>query len=693
MVLNLQLQAKSLKLTSLSISPDMMVVPSASADDGSSKADNNPTANSELPEGPTDSHILSQVEQDEKGLSQKAGKTTEITNLGWGEPPDSIEESLVAGLSNEDLWMLIRRFDKQVYRVKAVPNAPLQRLDLTRTDDDEFSPDKLRATLERFYINVIVGLTNFIKHIARLRSWKEPRRTTSFCTALQVYFLSWLLDLLVPTMLATLIALVVYPPCRSRMFPPAPIALVNKDTGGVQKPKAGVLGSHDSITGAPEKFKGEAAEKEASNLVTSVASVAVGSAVGKHDPGVPDHAPFEKDVPDAMDLVANTADAQSAAHGGVPTDSHDKTRQPMRQSVMDAANFSMQVVGDITDTYEKICNALSATPPFPRLNPRLRLAAVLAPACLFSTMTSSYVFMKLSTLFIGFAFFGDPVIRRGIVYLNRRFPKWQKLIELQNSILKGIPTNAQLAVTLLRIGEANASPLPPPPTSQDKAPSKPASLNQEELTLGATDEEIKHAALVKPVDHEQDIQSPPEKPHKRTFASSVVGFFRGTTASGVESKRGIDRLRAAIGSHQAKNRVGVLRDKGQMITPIGPVAFDARYKGKRGTVIIDSTKEPPLLFFTTDIPQNGEMEVENRKDGSVLFTMPVTEIQEMRKLGGMGWKGKLVVGWALGDKEVVDGLLITGTKPGQSYHLTAMGTRNELFNRLIAIDGQVWENC
>ncbi|KAJ5384545.1 hypothetical protein N7517_002456 [Penicillium concentricum] len=640
--------------------------------------------------GPTDSHVLSQVEQDEKGLSQKAGDTASITDLGWDAPPDSIEEPLVAGLSNEDLWMLIRRFDKQVYRVQAIPDAPVQRLDLTRKDDDEFSPDKLRATLERFYVTVIVGFTNCIKHVARLRSWKEPRRTAVFCT---VYFLSWLLDLLMPATLLTLIALVVYPPCRSLLFPPAPIPLVNKDTGGVQKPKAGILGSDDSITGAPEKFKGEAAEQEASNLVAGVASVAVGSAVGKHDQGVPDDAPLEDDVPDAMEIVANTADAQTAAHGKVPEDSHDKTRQPMKQSVMDAANVSMQVVGDITDTYEKMANALSATSPFPQMTPRLRLVAVLGPAFLVSTLTSCYIFMKLSTLFIGVAFFGDPAIRRGIVHLNSRFPEWQKLIELQNSVLKGIPTNAQLAVTLLRIGEANASPLPPPPTTQDKVSSRPASLNHEEINLGATDEEIEKAALAKPDDHAQEAQASPEKSHKRTFGSSVLGFFRGTTASGVESKRGIDRLRAAIGSHQAKNRVGVLRDRGKRITPNGPVAFDARCKGKRGTVIIDSTKQPPLLYFTTDTPQKGDSRLENRKAGSVLFTMPVTDIQEMRKLGGMGWKGKLVVGWALGSKEVVDGLLITGKQPGQSYRLTAMGTRNQLFNRLIAIDGQVWASC
>lgn len=185
----------------------------------------------------------------------------------------------------------------------------------------------------------------------------SPSPRISLCTIIdltQVYILSWLFEIFVPTILAILLALVVYPPCRSLMFPPAPIPLVNKDTGGVQKPKAGILGSNDSITGAPEKFKGEAAEQEASNLIASVASVAVGSAVGKHDQGVPDDAPLEDDVPDTMDIVANTANAQSAAHGKVPTDSHDKTRQPMKQSVMDAANSLMQLIGDITDTYEKL---------------------------------------------------------------------------------------------------------------------------------------------------------------------------------------------------------------------------------------------------------------------------------------------------------------------------------------------------
>ena len=55
-------------------------------------------------------------------------------------------------------------------------------LDLNIADEEEFSPDKLRANIERFYMTVIIGLLASLKHVARLRGWKEARRTAAFCT-------------------------------------------------------------------------------------------------------------------------------------------------------------------------------------------------------------------------------------------------------------------------------------------------------------------------------------------------------------------------------------------------------------------------------------------------------------------------------------------------------------------------------
>lgn len=260
--------------------------------------------------------------------------------------------------------------------------------------------------------------------------------------------------------------------------------------------------------------------------------------------------------------------------------------------------------------------------------------------------------------------------------------------------MKGVPTNAQLTLTLLRIGEANAAPLPPPPSSSlHKAPSRPASIHHDQLTLGATNEEINRAAAPEPKQDAAQELHEVEKPKKKNLGARIIGFFKGTTATGIETKLAVDRVRAEIGSIHAKNHVGILRKKGQASLPYGPVEFDARYKGERGTVVIDSSQQPPLVYFTTDpTVMQGDYRMGSRKNGTVLFEIPVTDIQEMRKIGGMGWKGKLAAGWAVGSKEVVDGLIITGKRPHDSYQLTAMRTRNELFNRLVAIDGQVWES-
>lgn len=132
-----------------------------------------------------------------------------------------------------------------------------------------------------------------------------------------------------------MITLIVYPPSREALFPPAPLALVDSRSGGVQKPKAGVLGSHDSATGAPENHKGEAVEQEASNFFNGITSVVLASATGKHPQGDPDHDGDEPgdSVPDPTRLAAGAADAKDAAGGSQTTPHHDKTKVPVETAV------------------------------------------------------------------------------------------------------------------------------------------------------------------------------------------------------------------------------------------------------------------------------------------------------------------------------------------------------------------------
>ena len=70
---------------------------------------------------------------------------------------------------------------QQIYYVKATQDTTQSVLDLNRAEDEQFPPEKLRMTIERFYTSVIVGVTDLFNHVVRLRSWKEPRRTAVFC--------------------------------------------------------------------------------------------------------------------------------------------------------------------------------------------------------------------------------------------------------------------------------------------------------------------------------------------------------------------------------------------------------------------------------------------------------------------------------------------------------------------------------
>ncbi|KAK1833451.1 hypothetical protein QBC39DRAFT_380633 [Podospora conica] len=647
----------------------------------------------------TYSHALANDDHAEKGHVQLGGIDDEIEDLGWNEKKEDIPAPLVGGMDNEDLWLLIRRFDKQVYHLKATPYPVPGGLDLNVADEEEFSPDKLRANLERLYTTVGVSVLAAVKHVARLRSWRERRRTSAFAAA---YFVAWLLDFIVPMLLAVVIALIVYPPSRDFLFPPAPIALVDSSTGGVQKPKSGVLGSHDSATGAPENHKGETVEQEASNFVSGIASIALSSAAGKHPQGDPDSDREDATAaaPDPTAVALGAADAKTKAGGSKPGAKHDKTKVPMETMMWTKMRPIMHALGDLTDTWERFANALSPTPPFPRETHRMRLAGVIIPLFGVSLFVTSYMFTKAMTFFVGFGFFGDPVISRGIDWINRTIPDWQKLLELRNTLLKGVPTNAQLAITLLRLGEANHAPLPPPPHVGSPPPSRPASLTDSDLRatgaeppLNATAAELDAAIAHDPNEKHKtggrDIDAAKAAHHGKK-GSRILGFFRGTTKGAVQTAIGTDTVRAkALGSRHARDRLGAVPPRGDEVPRNGPVEFGARYEGKKGHVYLSTAATAPMLAFSASEPGTVTIAGREREDLKPLWSVAVSDIVEVKKIGGYGWKAKLVVGWSM-EREVKDGLEIV-TGDGGRYRITAVALRDELFNRLVAMGAQKWE--
>ncbi|KAH9890750.1 hypothetical protein F4778DRAFT_366447 [Xylariomycetidae sp. FL2044] len=671
---------------------DFLPIPTST--DAVTDPDKQETANS-LGDEPTLSHALAVDDHEEKGAAQQA-HDAEVANLGWNKKKEAIAAQLVGGLDNQDLWLLIRRFNKQIYHVREVHNDVPGNLDLNVADEEEFSPEKLRAVVERFYMTVVIGVLATVKHVARLRSWRETRRTSLFCAA---YFVAWIFDFVVPLLSTTLVVLMVYPPSRGFLFPPAPIALVDSKSGGVQKPKAGVLGSHESATGAPEHHKGEAVEKEATNFFNGFTSIVVTSATGKNpqtSPKPEEEGITDGSVPDPTSVAVKAAEAKDVAAGGQPGSKHDKTKVPVENAMWSQMRPVMHGICDVSDTWERFANALSPTAPFPKDVYRLRLASLILPVLLMSLFVSSYMFIKGTTFGVGFAFFGDPIIVPFLKWLNRQYPNWQKLLEVRNTILKGVPTNAQLTLTLLRISEANKAPLPPPPRIREEPPEQPAHVTDAELRatgaeppLNATDEELEDAMSYDPqTAHEtsgSDIDAAKGTKHGRK-GSKILNFLKGTTKGAVKTAIGADAARAKAGSSRARNRLGAaLHPEANLLS--GPVAFKCRYKGEKGHVYITTKSTIPAVGFSPDkmTTSTGPDDLQPK------WSVAVGDINELRKVGGYGWKGKIVVGWSLG-REIADGLEIVD-RTGARVKITACPLRDELFNRLIAMGGQKWESC
>ena len=74
----------------------------------SSKSTLNPATESHS----TESHALAAADHDKKGFAQLDHNATEVKDLGWNEHPQDVPKPLVGGLPNEELWLLVRRFNK-----------------------------------------------------------------------------------------------------------------------------------------------------------------------------------------------------------------------------------------------------------------------------------------------------------------------------------------------------------------------------------------------------------------------------------------------------------------------------------------------------------------------------------------------------------------------------------------------------
>jgi hypothetical protein len=74
-------------------------------------------------EAPSESHTLameaaSGINPDHGTGRAQMNHGEEVLDLGWNEPKEHVESPLVGGLSNEEVWLLVRRFNKVSYVIQ-----------------------------------------------------------------------------------------------------------------------------------------------------------------------------------------------------------------------------------------------------------------------------------------------------------------------------------------------------------------------------------------------------------------------------------------------------------------------------------------------------------------------------------------------------------------------------------------------
>ncbi|KAN0119385.1 Protein of unknown function (DUF3292) domain containing protein [Hyaloscypha variabilis] len=628
-----------------------------------------------------DSHDLAIGDHEIKGEAQEqpiSNSGAELQDLGWHKDLADIPP-LIGGVANGKLFALIRRFNKDVFDVRAVPVGNTSALDLTEAWDDDHSTDKITLHLQRFYLSVVLGLASFAKQMSRLRSWNERSRTTAFCIA---YILAWVFNLLIPLGLVGLLVIVGSEKARNILFPPAPLALVHLSTGELQKPQAGQLGSIDTLTGAPEKAEREAREEEAANFVDNFRHI-IARAVGMHENKDGEGDPLESKVPKSLRKVIKSVKTAGSAPGHAASDAEENmTQKPMEEMLWDNVQPRAiepifknmpHVIGEIVDNWERFANAISPTRPFSRL-PFLRIEGALSLLFLTSLFVPQYVVYKGTGLVIGFGLFGDPVISACFRWLTESFP---------SNILRGVPTNNQLTLTLLRIGEVHNSPLPPVPPTKSTDDNNPHHVHIDQIPLNASHHDFVQAIEPSPMPKTDGNQSSsPDNSNSKGTASKAT----------VEAKLVVDHARAVVGSSKAQGHLGVLPKKKTLIYA-GPGEFKARFEGKKGWLYLTSettsSTNPtrPRLIFVTEDPRNQKSEVHASEESKTLCSIALQDIYRLKRATAFINKPvKKAASWSE-DTELLASLEIENERGG-TIRFTAIPERDALFNRLIALGNQ-----
>ncbi|CED85520.1 Protein of unknown function DUF3292 [Phaffia rhodozyma] len=671
----------------------------------------------------------------------------------------SPQGTVVMGLEDDQLWSMLRRFDRQVNHALSPPHhLPEGQPDMRRSvlPTVPYNSDLVKSNLERCYGTAGVSGIRFFREMARLMSWApgEQKRTGAFCAA---YFTAWIFHQTTPLILLLLMTLVLYPPSRAYLFPPLPPPSGQPLSATDPTNRRGDESLVDVSHPQKHRSKHEQIEQQSLEFTKSIEKLGIRVLLGsKHKPsqaqmdqaekmkkegnaegdmyGIGDEdGENENDSNKSGQVQNGKGNGESERNrvlkaGGTLKESNQKEGEKAKgerdAQIGLAAKAFQDALGDFADVMEMFTIALSPLKVYPPNHARFKIAfLILFPALIITAVVPSRIFAHAGSFALGFGFFGQPLVKRGISTFVSLVPDWKEELDLRNSILSGVPTNVQLTMYLLRQRELARNPLPRPPHPVT-SPEAQKQLNDTSLISEAHEENSVSSVgsgtethLVGDGKHDENQSERGKKMKSKVVEvgqkiSAKAALFRGHGKVAVlpdgeiPGSKSSDEEKKSLRTRLSKFLVDrdTLKDEGSIW------AYPASYNKTNGHLIIESTDETPTTDATIIF-------VPNRSQKPTV-TFPIADVAEIKK-GGVGLP-RSILGWAAGmdlggtglefrvkkheaiyqGKEIAPGVYVDNVyfedeaeseMDGEVYQFEKVGRRDQIFIRILSLAEQNWE--
>ncbi|KAK4702526.1 hypothetical protein P7C70_g3701, partial [Phenoliferia sp. Uapishka_3] len=493
----------------------------------------------------------------------------------------------------------------------------------------------------------------------------------------QGYFVAWLSPIGVfHALVILLIFCILYPPLRSFILPPPsslPIPLPSStnsdDDSDVAEPP-----DDPFVAQLTPEQREEMLARDFTEGMSEL--VALGTTGQSSEDGESDMGGTEGETDEDELLAEPAVDSRRlglrARARELRRRKNGKAKKGTRRSRLEKIGIPfMQTSGKLADLWEKWGNALSPCEPFPPDVARIRLVRYLLPVPVAGFLFSPGTLVSAVSFLVGVAFFGEPVFHIVAEILDARMPGWREKWRDRHTMLDSAPTDLQVTIRLLREAERSRSPLRPPPPLPKRSrslvsikvdpPPDPSTAGETPSSSSASSMRRPSIEVIETTDSPEPIEILEDSPLASASSRFKAPFFArsrsflGSGDDGPENgvfhrgwekvaKKATDRVRAASTkfdfSEKLKQRE--LQKEEESISN-----FFAHRGGIPGHLILippsllPKTQSPWILSFVRVASFPTANSTSSPAKSFTNLSVPISSIIELKKVSGLGWKGKM----------------------------------------------------